>query len=198
VALRKTAASPERFIFPQQGTYANPAVALPSASTSFTASRRAPPHNLPVFEDCVQQQHISIKRNAAPAADGAITATKLRDASSRYATVFQDFAIEDDRDVHTFSIDIKAGSSPLAQIVMAYLGGKPEVYHIFIETDVMSVTGHGAVTRRRLSEDGWFRVTLSGANNASGNKTVRLQIYPRHGRPEDKGSLYIANGRLDP
>jgi SAM-dependent methyltransferase len=196
-ALRKTAASPDRFINPQQGVYDGETALQAQRLRSSAPSASAPRRNIPVFDASAHRQHIDVVSCAAIDANGERTATLLRDKSPEYATLFQDFSVDDDDRMHTFAIDLKAGDSPLVQIVMAFLGGEQRIYHAFVETDVMSVTGEGLVGRERLGQ-GWFRIALRGANNASGNKSVRLQIYPRHGRPEDVGSVYIANARLDP
>jgi hypothetical protein len=196
-ALRKTKASPEGFVNPQQGVYDGETALQAQHRRSSAPAASAPRRNVTVFDANAHRQHIDVTSLAAVDANGERTATLLRDASPEYATLFQDFAVDDDDHLHTFTIDLKKSDSPLVQIVMAFLGGEQRIYHAFIETDVMSVTGEGLVGRERLGH-GWFRITLRGANNASGSKTVRLQIYPRHGRPEDVGSVYIANARLDP
>jgi SAM-dependent methyltransferase len=197
VALRKTRASPEQFVNPQQGVYDGRTGLQAQRLQSTIASARAPRRNIAVFDANAHQQQIDVSHHATAAPNGEVTVMFLEDASPDYATLFQDFPVDDDDRMHTFVIDLKAGDSPLVQIVMAFLGGEQRIYHAFIETDVMSVTGEGLVRRERLGR-GWFRIALSGANNASGNKTVRLQIFPRHGRPEDVGTVYVANASLDP
>jgi hypothetical protein len=57
--------------------------------------------------------------------------------------------------------------------------------------------GEGQISSKFLGNN-WFRITLSGANNASGNTKLLVQLYPRHGAPQDTGSAYIANPTLDP
>jgi hypothetical protein len=60
----------------------------------------------------------------------------------------------------------------------------------------MLPTGEGQISSKFLGNN-WVRVTLSGANNASGNTKLFVQLYPRHGAPGDTGSCYIANPILD-
>jgi hypothetical protein len=57
--------------------------------------------------------------------------------------------------------------------------------------------GEGQISSKFLGNN-WFRIALSGANNASGNTKLLVQLYPRHGAPQDTGSCYIANAVLDP
>jgi hypothetical protein len=170
---------------------------------SFTAAAAqnlespAPKINRGVLGDAAKHQDLEIVRNAGAGPDGSQTATLLTDNSENYGTIFEDVPVEDDDLVHTISLDLKAGTSPLVQIVMVYLGGQDRTYYAYVETTRMSARGEGTITRKSLG-NGWYRITLSGANNHSGNTRVRIQVYPRHGKPEDFGTLHVANARLDP
>jgi hypothetical protein len=148
--------------------------------------------------DSGKVQDLSISYKAARASDGTQSAILLEDKSaSTYGTIYQDVAIADDDRVHTVTVDIKAGSSPLAQIAMHYLNGERRTYYAYIDTRTMKTTGEGQIWSSEIG-NGWHRVAISGPNNKSGNRTLRVQVYPRHGKPEDAGSIYIANARLDP
>jgi len=159
----------------------------------------APRLDLAVFGEGpnVNIADLNVSRNAAEAADGTRTAMLLKDDSPAYGTIYQDVQIEDDERAHTFSVDVKAGTSPIAQIVMVLTGGKEVIYHTYLETERMSTNGEGMIRRKTLG-NGWYRITITGPNNKSGNKKLRMHIYPRHGKAEDTGSLLIANPRLDP
>jgi hypothetical protein len=141
---------------------------------------------------------LSVSHNAAQAPEGARSATLLEDKStSAYGVIYQDLAIADDDCVHTFTIDIKAGSSPLTQIVMHYMNGQQLTYYAYIDTKTMKASGEGQIWSGEIG-NGWHRFAISGPNNKSGNRTLRVHVYPRHGKPEETGSIHIANARLDP
>lgn len=141
--------------------------------------------------------NLHVVRSAATAPDGTQSAMLLEDKSGGYASIFHDFPVKNDDLVHTVAVDVKPGSSPLLQMVMQFLGGRPQVYYAYIDTKTMKATGEGQIWSAEIGK-GWYRFALSGANNRSGNTTLRIQIYPRHGQPGDTGSIYIANARLDP
>src|SRR5262245_23378662 len=138
-----------------------------------------------------------VQRNAAIGPQGNRNAILLDDRSGGYGSVYDDAWVENDDRIHTLSIDLKAGTSPFSQIVMHYIGGTEKVYYAFIDIATMTGRGEGTITSNSIG-NGWQRITIAGANNKSGNTTLRVQIYPRHGKPEDTGSIYIANPRLDP
>jgi hypothetical protein len=148
-------------------------------------------------EKNTQVSYVVMQRNAAVGPEGSRTAILLDDRSAEYGSIYDDAWVENDDRSHTFSIDLKAGTSPLTQIVMHYIGGTQKVYYAFVDISTMAARGEGTITSNSIG-NGWQRITIAGANNKSGSTTLRVQIYPRHGKPEDTGSLYIANPRLDP
>jgi hypothetical protein len=139
--------------------------------------------------------------NAAEAPDGSRTAAVLDDRSKTYGRIYQEVPVADDEKTHTFSIDVKPGTSPFGAIHMTYLGGRqPRTFHVFMHlnnpSEDMLPSGEGQISSKYLG-DNWFRITLAGANNGSGNTKLLVQFFPRHGAPQDTGSCYIANATLD-
>jgi hypothetical protein len=109
--------------------------------------------------------------------------------------------VANDDKTHTVSIDFKADTSPMAEIVMVYQGGgQQKTYYAFVHLnntyEDMLLKGEGQISSKFLGSN-WVRITLSGANNVSGNTKLFVQLYPRHGAPQDTGSCYIANPILD-
>jgi hypothetical protein len=146
--------------------------------------------------------NLAVAWNAAEGPDGSRTAIFLDDRSKIYGSIAQEVPIANDDKTHTVSIDFKADTSPIAEIVMIYQGGgQQKPYYVFVHLnnpfEDMLPTGEGQISSKFLGNN-WFRVTLSGANNASGNTKLLVQFYPRHGAPQDTGSAYIANPILDP
>ena len=160
----------------------------------------APRTNRPVLGDKATIGNLRVTRNAQTAPDGTRTATLLEDESDWYGVISDDVPVADDGLAHSFSLDLRAGSSPDAQIQLQYLGGtKEQVFYAYVDTPIMTPNGVGAVRREQLG-NGWYRLSLTGANNASGNKVARVSVYPRQPtttKPAAAGSLYIADPRLD-
>jgi hypothetical protein len=144
---------------------------------------------------------LAVTWNAAESPDGSRTAMLLEDRSKLYGSMMQEVPVANDDRTHTVSIDFKAGTSPIAEIVMVYQGGgQQKTYYAFLHLnnpfEDMAPKGEGQISSKFLGNN-WFRITLSGANNASGNTKLLVQLYPRHGAPQDTGSCYIANPILD-
>src|SRR5262245_39074209 len=150
---------------------------------------------IPLFEQGkAVASNLMVTPNAGAGPEGA-RATRLEDNSPDYGVLFEDLPATPGM-AGTFSVDLKAGTSPLVQLVMIYSGGTQKVYYVYVDTsDMKATSSEGDVTITDLG-NGWWRVRLSGANDNSGNTSLRLSLYPRHGKPEDTGSLYIANSRL--
>jgi hypothetical protein len=168
------------------------------ATTDGSSAIPAPRIDMPLFDDRAIVQNILVSTGPAPPSNGAPAALLLDDRSREYGLIYQDARIADDDKLHTVSVDLKKGTSARTQVIMKFLGGRELIFHTYLDTDRMSPDGAtGKVTRKHLG-DGWYRIGLSGANNNSGNSTLRVMIIPRQGRPEDVGSIYLANARLDP
>lgn len=160
---------------------------------------RAPQTNVPLFGDDAHFQHLTVSSIASATFDRKSPAMLLDDRSRAYGVVYQDLPVNDDDSLHTFSIDIKMGTSSRTQLVMAFTGGKAErIFHTFLSTERATPEGGEGYVAREPLGNGWYRVSLIGPNNSSGNTTLRVHLYPRHGKPEDVGSVYVANARLDP
>jgi hypothetical protein len=144
---------------------------------------------------------LAVTWNAAESPDGSRTAILLEDRSKLYGSIMQEVPVANDGKTHTISIDFKADTSPIAEIVMVYQGGgQQKTYYAFVHLnnpfEDMVPKGEGQISSKFLGKN-WFRITLSGANNASGNTKLLVQLYPRHGAPQDTGACYIANAVLD-
>jgi hypothetical protein len=67
--------------------------------------------------------NLAVTWNAAEGPDGSRTAIFLDDRSKIYGSIAQEVPIANDDKTHTVSIDFKADTSPIAEVVMIYQGG---------------------------------------------------------------------------
>jgi len=119
---------------------------------------------------------------------------RLEDRSmTAYASVVQDIQIDDDMAWHQFNIEVKTIDSPLAQVVMHMMGGKTVSYFAYIDLKAHTVISTEGKVEYSVLGDGWLQVSIQGRNNQSGNRVARLQVYPRHGKPEDQGAILVRN-----
>jgi hypothetical protein len=180
------------------------ATSTDSTTTESEASRGSPPtrRTIRLFDERSSRvDELAVTWNAAEGPDGSRTAIFLDDRSKIYGSIAQELPVANDEKTHTVSIDFKADTSPIAEIVMVYQGGgQQKTYYAFVHLnnpfENMVPKGEGQISSRFLGNN-WFRITLSGANNASGNTKLLVQLYPRHGAPQDTGSCYIANAILN-
>jgi hypothetical protein len=181
----------------------------PATSTDSTAAENegsrgsAPAHRTTrLFDERSSRvDDLAVTWNAAESPDGSRTAILLEDRSKLYGSIMQEVSVANDDRTHTISVDFKPDTSPIAEIVMVYQGGgRQKTYYAFLHLnnpyEDIAPKGEGQISSKFLGNN-WFRITLSGANNASGNTKLLVQLYPRHGAPQDTGSAYIANAMLD-
>jgi hypothetical protein len=161
----------------------------------YSPRRPAPRLNLEVLGEGATVQNLTVARNAGAAPAGS--AVRLENTSMQHGSIFQDVPVADDDLTHTFSLNVRPGDSGMALVLLAYLGGQQRVYQAHIETPSMVVNGEGSITSEPLA-DGWWKVTVSGPNNRSGNRSLRVQVFPSQDPGRAAGSFYIADPRLDP
>jgi hypothetical protein len=91
---------------------------------------------------------LAVAWNAAEGPDGSHTAILLEDRSKIYGSIMQEVPVGNDDRTHTVSIDFKADTSPIGEIVMVYQGGgQQKTYYAFVQLK-RSEPGYVANRRR--------------------------------------------------
>jgi hypothetical protein len=131
---------------------------------------------------------------ANPEAGGVL----LSDDSAKYANLYEEFPIERDAksDVYEAAILIKSGSSPKTLLGLHFDGATPQDYWVSVDTRTMTDLGGVGFEKLERLANGWYRLTLAGSPNGTGNTSVRVQLYPRHGEAEDVGDVLFGGGEL--
>jgi hypothetical protein len=153
--------------------------------------------NFPIFANVNSNiSELSVQKitGASPVSDAVL----LIDESPSFGVILNDLSVVGDDSLHNISLYVRAGTSPLAQVVISFSGGKPRHYFAYFDPQTMTLLGTDGLAELTPVKDGWHKLRLSGRNNKSGNTILRVHVYPRHGRPQDTGSLYIADVRVDP
>jgi hypothetical protein len=119
-------------------------------------------------------------QNTATAPDGTVTAETLTDANgSQSAGIRQSITIPDDTASYCGSVFVKktsGGTSHTMQFQVTVTGGTQVNKQVRINTDLGTVlAGTGNVVD--YSTD-WWRVDATVTNNATGNTTGRLDVFP--------------------
>lgn len=137
------------------------------------------------------QENVTITTNTAVAPDGTTTAdtvTSTINGGSNTCLVQKNFAVPNDSARYIFSCFIKPGTSPLTTLNLQFYGGTyvQSVLTITWSTLSFGYTG-GEMGTVTPYPNGWYRISLSLANNSSGNTNCAPRIYVR-----DQGSSNVS------
>ena len=134
---------------------------------------------------------VTISTNTVVAPDGTTTAdtvTSTVNGGSNNCWVEKNFAVPNDSSRYVFSCFIKPGTSPTTTLNLQFGGGtyKQSVLTITWSTLSFSYTA-GEMGTVTPYPNGWYRISLSLANNNSGNTACAPRIYVR-----DQGSSNVS------
>lgn len=137
------------------------------------------------------QDNVTVTTNTIVAPDGTTTAdtvTSTINGGSNTCLVQKAFAVPNDSARYIFSCFIKPGTSPLTTLNLQFYGGTyvQSVLTITWSTLSFGYTG-GEMGTVTPYPNGWYRISLSLANNNSGNTACAPRIYVR-----DQGSSNVS------
>lgn len=116
----------------------------------------------------------------------ANTASRLYEATASSSVyVWQEIAIPNDSDTHTFVAWVKKDSVGVSDrrfaVEFKASGGTQAYYRVGLDTsngDIAAIFGSGSV--EVVSDGDWWKLLISITNNSTGNTTLRAQIYPNY------------------
>lgn len=123
---------------------------------------------------------VSVTSDGAFAPTGESTAEVIADTSgASYGYIYQDVTVADDSATLTLSVFARRLSGVLGQIGIELTGGSGLSAFAQIDWLTGRITGlSGAVCEARPVNDGWVRYSISITNDASGNVTARVSLWP--------------------
>jgi hypothetical protein len=138
----------------------------------------------------------TITPNAIAAPDGSITADLITDTDTDAGRFFIQNIVPSDNDSlsKTFSIHLKEGSAATTLLAIYFTGGTTTSNAMYITWADHSITDG---TLESVG-DGWYRASISLANNSSGTTHVRGRVWPSSNSAGDTGSVYLWGGQLEP
>lgn len=126
--------------------------------------------------------------------DGNTTADLLDDADGVNAgTVAQAVTVADNSDPYTFSVYVKEGTAAVTRLTIALTGGTGVTLNIDITWSTTPSVSAGSITD---IGEGWWRVSGTATNNASGNTTLTCTIYPAGATGSATGTVYAWGAQL--
>lgn len=172
--------------------------ALRAHPWNFAAGRRGIGENLllqsEVFGTTWTATSVTVTANQDYAPNGQLTADLLNDASGAVAgTVAQAITVPDNSDTYTWTVYLKQGTGAVTRLLLAYSVGTGTSLTVDI-----TWAGTPTVTAGSLEDvgGGWWRFTLSQANNGTGNTTLTATIYPAGSTAADTGTVYAWGAQL--
>jgi hypothetical protein len=122
----------------------------------------------------------NVTANSAVAPDGTHTADTLTDNSAgTYQGAAQTVTVPNDSLMRTASIYVKkttGGTAPTFGINIGYTGGTPVSVSPRLNTDTGAITS--VANTKVTSEGGYWRLSVSLANNNTGNTSFNFSVYP--------------------
>ena len=150
-----------------------------------------------LFTAGAQAEQMALPEHFADAETLDHEGIRLVDDADGYASMFEDIPLAggDAERLYEASIRIKPAGSPLAMLVMSFLGGTTRSYTVGIDLRTMRAAGGSGLYAIEPVNGGWYRVVLAGAGDPQAT-TLRVQLYPRHGDPQDRGDIIFGGGEV--
>ena len=132
--------------------------------------------------------------NTTVAPDGTTTADTLDDTTGGAVyTVNNAATVANDTAVHTVSIFMKEGTAVKPALQIRYSGGTP----IEFNADLVWATHTVANGSVEFVGNGWYRVQISFANNASGNTTLSLKVFAADRSTAATGTVIVWGAQME-
>jgi hypothetical protein len=173
--------------------------ALRAHPWNFAAARKTLGENLllqsQVFGTTWIATSVTVTANQDYGPDGTLTADLLNDASGAVAgTVAQAITVPDNSNIYTFTVYLKRGTAAVTRLRLAYSGGTGTALNVDITWAATPTVSAGSLED---AGGGWWRFTLSLANNALGNTTLTATIYPASATAASTGTVYAWGAQIN-
>ena len=142
---------------------------------------------------------VSYSAGAATAPDGG-SAWALADTSASFAYFYQAVTVANNSATYTFSCRVKRNNGVTGQLTLAFLGGSNVNCSCSFDwsTGVATRLGSssGSVASVSLG-DGWYQVSVTLANDTSGNTSLYCQLYPESSSAAGQSTGYFYGAQLE-
>lgn len=135
----------------------------------------------------------SVSSNSLRAPDGNTTADTLVDASASAGTISQAVTVPNNSDTFTFAVYLKQSTAAITTLTLAYSGGSAASLTQNITWGATPTVDAGSLED---IGDGWWRFSLSLANNGTGNTTLTATIYPASSTAASQGNVYAWGAQI--
>ena len=125
---------------------------------------------------------MTVTSGAADPAGGTAGVTLNDTDAGNLSVRYQDIAVANDSTQRTVPFFLKQGTAAESAVQLIYGGGTALFYNATVNWTTKTVTASGDAGANDVSiepwYDGYYRVSVRGANNSSGNTNMRVGVYP--------------------
>jgi phage-related protein len=149
----------------------------------------------------------TITNSTAISPDGGMTADTLTYTGPSDGPRRQSISIGNNSSLYTVSAYIKQGTAPYTSIALSFVGGTTEIFTITATLRWSDLTIGNRVSNINPSitpvGNGWYRLSVTGANNSTGNTTAIMDFRNQgddsigFGVGNENGTSYIWGAQLE-
>lgn len=125
---------------------------------------------------------LTVTSGAADPAGGTAGVTLDDTDAGNFSARYQDVAVANDSAQRTLTFFLKEGTAAESTIQIIYGGGTPLFYNAVVTWATKTVAPGASAGPTDVSiepwYDGYYRVSVRGANNSTGNTNIRAGVYP--------------------
>mgnify|MGYP006921356634 CR=1 FL=1 len=125
---------------------------------------------------------LTVTSGAADPAGGTAGVTLDDTDAGNFSVRYQDVAVANDSAQRTLTFFLKEGTAAESTIQIIYGGGTPLFYNAVVTWATKTVAPGASAGPTDVSiepwYDGYYRVSVRGANNSTGNTNMRAGVYP--------------------
>lgn len=149
----------------------------------------------------IVQAGLTITAASTTAPDGTTTGTLLNDSDAAQSSYLaQAVTVPNDSSSWTCSTYLKAGSAALTSLTMNVYGGTNFSRNVIVDWSTKTINScNGTNCTLTNAGNGWYRASVTAANNSSGNTTIACYIYASnwHATGATTGTVYAWGGQLE-
>jgi len=125
---------------------------------------------------------LTVTSGASDPAGGTAGVTLNDTDAANFSARFQDVAVANDSAQRTITFFLKEGTASESAIQIIYSGGTPLFYNAVVTWATKTVAPGASAGAADVSitpwYDGYYRVSVRGSNNSTGNTSMRAVVYP--------------------
>jgi trimeric autotransporter adhesin len=130
--------------------------------------------------------------------DGSTAGTQVADIDgAAYSYRYQSRTVANDSASYTLSAILKRVNGTTSQITLQFSGGTPTSGSAVIDWTTATASAIGGTATVRAMAGGWYLLTITAANNATGNTALQAQLYPEQSSAAGQSTVKVRAMQLE-